>query len=223
MTLRVGNEGMDTADESLRYPIGRPPVLDGPATAAQRAERIASIEALPQRLRGEVRGLTTEQWSTPYRPDGWTVRQVVHHVPDSHLNAYIRFKLALTEEVPTIKPYDEAAWAKLPDSTATPPDLSLALLEALHARWVVLLGALPESAYAKRLRHPQHGRLFSLDEMLAQYAWHGEHHLAHIVSLRQRAGWSRPRHAGAAEAQEPYNAGHRPDATGSVYRVPSTW
>ena len=182
---------MSTLDD-LRYPIGRMPVLEGPSTPEQRATWISSIETLPPRLRAAVDGLTPEQWQTPYRPGGWTVLQLVHHLPDSHLNAYTRLKLALTEDEPTIKPYDEAAWAELPDTHATPPDVSLTLLEALHRRWVVLLRSLPEAAIARTLRHPERGRIFTVEEMLAQYAWHSEHHLAHITALRERAGWGMP-------------------------------
>lgn len=179
---------MSTLDD-LRYPIGRMPVLEAPSTPEQRAEWIRSIETLPPRLRAAVQGLTPEQWQTPYRPGGWTVLQLVHHLPDSHLNAYTRLKLALTEDGPTIKPYDQAAWAELADTPATPPDVSLALLEALHRRWVVLLRSLPEAALARPYRHPEYGRVFTIEQMLPQYAWHSEHHLAHITALRERAGF----------------------------------
>ncbi|NOT28802.1 MAG: bacillithiol transferase BstA [Acidobacteria bacterium] len=176
--------------ENLRYPIGRMPTVEGPVTAHQREEWIRTIESLPLRLRGAVKGLTPEQWDTPYRPGGWTVRQVVHHIPDSHLNAYIRCKLALTEDEPTIKPYDEAAWADLIDTRATEPAVSLALLDSLHARWVVLLRTVEPSAYQRTFRHPEHGRIFSLQQLLAQYAWHSEHHLRHITALREREMWT---------------------------------
>lgn len=179
---------MPTLDD-LRYPIGRMPAPEGPSTPEQREGWITSIETLPPRLRAAVRGLTPEQWRTPYRPGGWSVLQVVHHIPDSHLNAYTRLKLALTEDEPTIKPYDEAAWAELADTGATPPDVSLTLLEALHRRWVTLLRSLPEAALARTVRHPEHGRTFTVEQMLAQYAWHSEHHLAHITGLREREGW----------------------------------
>jgi hypothetical protein len=174
----------------LRYPIGPMPVPDGRVPAEQREQWIASIETLPARLRAAVQGLTPEQWRTPYRPDGWTVHQLVHHLPDSHLNAYTRFKLALTEDEPTIKPYDEAAWAELADTEFTSPEVSLDLLEALHRRWVSLLRSLPDSAFARTLRHPEHGRRFTLEQLLAQYGWHSEHHLAHITALREREGWT---------------------------------
>lgn len=182
---------MNASDE-LRYPIGRMPELEVRAAPDQRAQWITSIEALPVRLRTAVRDLTHEQWQTPYRPGGWTVHQLIHHIADSHLNAYTRFKLALTEDEPTIKPYDEAAWAELADTAATPPETSLVLLEALHRRWVALLRALPDPAFTRTLRHPEHGRRFTLDQMLAQYAWHSEHHLAQIRALREREGWTSP-------------------------------
>jgi hypothetical protein len=129
------------------------------------------------------------QLDTPYRPGGWTVRQVVHHLPDSHLHAYTRIKLALTEEEPTIKPYEEARWAELPDARTGPIDPSLALLESLHQRWLLLLRQLRPSDFERRFRHPEHNRMFALDETIALYAWHGRHHVAHITSLRQRMGW----------------------------------
>ena len=133
-------------------------------------------------------GLTSEQLDTPYRPDGWTVRQVVHHVPESHMNAYIRFKLALTEDEPTVKPYDEGAWAKLPDVESTPIEVSLTMLDALHDRWVRVLKEMRDADFARTFRHPQLG-LVRLEGNLALYAWHGKHHLAHITSLRDRKGW----------------------------------
>lgn len=133
-------------------------------------------------------GLTSEQLDTPYRPDGWTVRQVVHHVPESHMNAYIRFKLALTEDEPTIKPYDEVAWAKLPDVESTPIEVSLTMLDALHDRWVRVLKEMRDADFARTFRHPHLG-LVRLEGNLALYAWHGKHHLAHITSLRDRKGW----------------------------------
>jgi hypothetical protein len=188
---------MDTDDELLRYPIGRAPEMDAPATAEQRARWIATVRLLPARVRALVHGFTPEQWRTPYRPGGWTVQQLVHHLPDSHLNAYTRFKLALTEDGPTIRPYDEARWAELPDSRRTPPEVSLRLLEALHERWVVLLRALPEEAFTRTMRHPEHGRRFTLEQVLAQYAWHGEHHLAHVRALREREGWALTEGSGA--------------------------
>jgi hypothetical protein len=183
---------MNASEEILRYPIGRMPVRDGRATAEQREEWIRSVERLPARLRAAVQDLTPEQWQTPYRPDGWTVHQLVHHLADSHVNAYVRLKLGLTEEEPTIKPYDEAAWAELEDVRSTPPAVSLALLEALHRRWVALLRSLQETAFRRTILHPEHGQRFTLEQLLAQYAWHSEHHLAHITRLREREGWTAP-------------------------------
>lgn len=171
----------------LRYPIG-PLRLDVSPDPAWRTARIAEIEETPARLRAAVSGLSDEQLETPYRPEGWTVRQVVHHVPDSHANAYVRFKLALTEDGPTIKPYLEARWAELPDTAGTPVEVSLVLLEALHRRWVVLLHGMSPEDFARPLRHPEMGRL-TLDQMLALYAWHGRHHVAHVTALRERMGW----------------------------------
>jgi uncharacterized damage-inducible protein DinB len=162
--------------------------LDVTPEPAWRAARIAEIDAAPAALRAAVAGLSEEQLATPYRPGGWTVRQVVHHLPDSHANAYVRFKLALTEDNPTIKPYLEARWAELPDNAGTPVEVSLGLLEALHRRWVVLLRGMGPEDFARPLTHPEKGRL-SLDQMLALYAWHGRHHVAHVTSLTERMGW----------------------------------
>ena len=173
----------------LRYPIGRftRPVE---VTRTDRAEYIEAIGRAPTALRDAVRGLSDDQLDTPYRPDGWTVRQVIHHVPDSHVNAYVRFKLALTEVEPTIKPYDEAAWAALPDGRGPLVAESLAFLDALHARWMYMLRAMETSDFARRLIHPDHpGAPMTLDVMLALYAWHGRHHVAHVTALRERMGW----------------------------------
>jgi hypothetical protein len=139
-------------------------------------------------LRAAAAGLNEDQLSTPYRDGGWTLRQVIHHVPDSHMNAYIRFKLALTENAPTVKAYDEAAWAELADTRDTPIEVSLALLENLHERWVGLLRSMSEADFQKQFRHPDLG-LVPLERNLALYAWHGKHHVAHITSLRERRGW----------------------------------
>jgi uncharacterized damage-inducible protein DinB len=171
----------------LRYPIGEY-VPRATLAPAERADAIAQIAATPERLRDAVAGLSRQQFDTPYRPGGWTVRQVVHHIPDSHLNSYIRFKLALTEDEPTIKPYDEALWANLQDSRDTPVEISLTLLETLHHRWDVLLRSLRPEDFARRLRHPASGTM-TLDNMVSHYAWHGRHHVAHITSLREREGW----------------------------------
>jgi uncharacterized damage-inducible protein DinB len=176
----------DSASD-LRFPTGRftrPAGLDDDA----RARAIETIAATPARLREAVRGLAPEQIETPYRPGGWTVRQVVHHVPDSHLNAYIRFKLALTEDGPTIKPYDETRWAELPDTRLVPIATSLTLLDAVHERWVALLRAMQPAEFERPLTHPETGRQ-RLDQMLALYAWHGPHHVAHVTALRERMGW----------------------------------
>ena len=176
-------------DESLRYPTGR---FHRPKRSLEHGERQQMIETItrtPSDLRAAVRGLSDEQLDTPYRPGGWTVRQVVHHVPDSHMNAFIRMKLALTEETPTIKPYDEAAWAKLSDARDTPIETSLTLLDTLHERWVYLMRSMRPDDFARLLNHPDWDAPMSLDTVLALYAWHGPHHTAHITSLRQRMGW----------------------------------
>jgi len=157
-------------------------------TADQRREWIAEIAAAPRNLRTAVAGLNEAQLATPYREGGWTARQVVHHVPESHMNAYIRFKLALTEEDPVVKPYDEAAWAKLPDVADTPLETSLAMLDALHDRWVRTLRLMGEGDWKRTFRHPELGSV-RLEGNLALYAWHGKHHVAHIARLRERMGW----------------------------------
>lgn len=176
----------------LRYPIGKfewiPPENDE-QMAQRRVHYIDVISKLPSNLSAAIDGLNAKQLDAPYRPDGWTVRQVVHHVPDSHLNAYIRFKLAMTEFEPAIKLYKEDLWAKLPDSEQTPVETSLHLLQALHARWVILLRSMTPEDFARALRHPEMGVL-SLDRMLALYAWHSAHHTAHITALRERKGWN---------------------------------
>jgi hypothetical protein len=170
-----------------RYPIGRF-VPDAHPSPELRKSHIDQIAGLPARLRQAVHGLTSDQLNTPYREGGWTVRVLAHHVPDSHLNAYIRCKLALTEDTPTIKPYDEAAWAKLKDSELTPVEVSLTLLECIHERWVTLLRSLGEQDFQRQFKHPEIGTM-SLDGLVALYDWHGNHHLAHITSLRERMRW----------------------------------
>ena len=170
-----------------RYPIGKFH-FEGPPSEAQRASLINDIEQAPAALRAAVKGLTPDQLETPYREDGWTVRQVAHHVPDSHMNAYVRFKLALTEDVPTIKPYAEDRWAQLTDTQSTPVEVSLALLESLHSRWVNLLRYLRSEDWKRTFRHPELG-LVTLEKNLALYAWHGRHHIAHVSELRKRMGW----------------------------------
>ncbi|HSJ64574.1 MAG TPA: putative metal-dependent hydrolase [Gemmatimonadaceae bacterium] len=174
-----------TAD--LRYPIGRFTYPER-ATYADIELTIERIARLPGLMRNAVAGLTPPQFDTPYRPGGWTVRQVVHHVPDSHVNAYVRTKLALTEDDPVIRPYDEQRWAALPDTAATPVEASLTLLEVLHQRWIILLRACLPDDFERPLRHPEIGSL-QLGPFLLQYGWHGEHHVAHIAGLREREGW----------------------------------
>jgi hypothetical protein len=170
-----------------RYPIGKFS-YDVPPTAEQRGRMIEEIERLPAALRAAVRDLSPQQVETPYREGGWTVRQVVHHLPESHMNAFIRFKLALTEDQPTIKPYAEKLWAKLPDVESTPLEVSLALLASLHGRLVYLLRSLQPEDWKRSFHHPQLGSV-PLEKNLALYSWHGRHHLAHITELRQRMGW----------------------------------
>jgi len=174
-------------DLDLRYPIG-PYVPPDAFTVEWRQTSIDRIAAAPAALRAAVRGLTDAQFDLPYRPGGWTVRQVVHHVPDSHLNAYLRLKCALTEERPTIKPYDEGAWALLEDSRSTPIETSLRLLESVHDRFVRLWRAMSAEEFGRRYVHPESGE-HSLNFLLGMYAWHGDHHVAHITSLRTRVGF----------------------------------
>jgi hypothetical protein len=172
-------------NEHLRFPIGRyrpPKFID----AGQRSTWMAEIEALPRNLRQAIAGLDDAQLDTPYRPGGWTIRQVVHHYPDSHLNSYTRFRLALTENSPTIKPYEEAAWAELVDAKTAPVELSLSLLDALHARWTILLRSLSDQDFARTFNHPERGEV-RLDWNLGLYAWHSRHHVAHITQARE--GW----------------------------------
>ena len=172
--------------DDLRYPIGSF-VLPSKLTPTERERAIQDLADTPANLRSAVAGLSVNQLDTPYRPGGWTIRQVVHHLPDSHMNSYIRLKLALTEEGPTIRTYDEAAWAKLPDAAA-PIEPSLVLLEALHARWVYLWRHVQTPEWDRPLFHPELGDM-DVDELLAFYAWHGKHHVAHITSLRERTEW----------------------------------
>jgi len=175
-----------TDHEDLRYPVGRfrPPATSMPGI---RAAHIETLRLLPERLREAVAGLNDAQLDTPYRDDGWTVRQVVHHIADSHANSFIRFKLALTEDWPTIKPYDEAAWARLPDSRL-PIDGSLVFVDALHARWVALIQSMSEADFQRGFNHPEMGRQ-NLAASLALYEWHSRHHVTHITNLRQRMAW----------------------------------
>ena len=172
--------------DELRYPIGRflPPAASMPGI---RAGQIETLRLLPERLRAAVSGLSDSQLDKPYRDGGWTVRQVVHHLADSHTNAVIRFKLALTEDWPTVKPYDEAAWARLPDSRL-PIDGSLVLIDALHSRWVALLESMSAEEFQRGFNHPEMGRQ-NLATSLAVYEWHSRHHTAHITNLRAHMGW----------------------------------
>ncbi len=173
--------------ENLSFPIGKFN-YGGPTTAEQKSVFIDEIAQTPARLKAAIAGLSNQQLDTPYRPGGWTVRQVVHHVPDSHLNSYVRFKLALTEDNPTIKPYAEDRWAELNDTQSTPVEVSLTLLESLHDRWVRLLSSLTPEQWKRTFRHPEMGEM-TLDKTLALYVWHGKHHVAHITELRKRMSW----------------------------------
>jgi hypothetical protein len=165
--------------ERLRYPVGRMPRRAEPLDARTREEYLGILEALPEQFRALVIGLTEAQLDTPYRPGGWTVRQVVHHVPDSHMNAYIRMKLAVTEDQPNAKTYEEARWAELPEAKSGPVGMSLDLLDALHRRWVAFLRGLPERDFRKSFLHPEWGTV-SVDEALGMYSWHCRHHTEHI-------------------------------------------
>jgi len=178
----------DPALEALRFPIGRfePADAYGPQDVA---ENLARLAVGPRRLKSAVRGLSAAQLDTPYRPGGWSARQVVHHLADSALNGSLRFRWALTEDEPSIKPYDEARWAQLPDALRAPIEPSLELFEHLCTRWVALLGSLGPGDWARRFHHPEAGVHVRLDAALALYAWHGEHHCSQISSLRSRARW----------------------------------
>lgn len=170
-----------------RYPIGKFS-YDGLFSDQQKQSYLDDVAQTPSRLRDAVAGLSDAQLDTPYRPGGWTVRQVVHHVPDSHMNSYMRFKLALTEDDPTIKPYAEDRWAELPDTKVTPVDVSLTLLDSLHDRWVRLLRSLDAEDWKRTFRHPELGPM-TLERTLALYSWHGRHHVAHITELRKQMSW----------------------------------
>jgi hypothetical protein len=173
--------------QDLRYPIGKFTARES-YSAAECSGFLSRIETLPMRLEVVVRGLNDAQFDTPYREGGWTVRQVIHHVPDSHLNAYIRTKWALTEASPIIKAYDEKAWATTPE-TAGDPTLSLNFLSTLHAKWVLLLRALNDEQRSRTFIHPATGKAVRLDQLMGTYAWHGDHHLAHITGLKERMNW----------------------------------
>jgi uncharacterized damage-inducible protein DinB len=173
--------------EDPRYPVGKfemPPSVP----EAERAAMIGTIAEAPARLQEAIAGLSAAQLDTPYREGGWTVRQVVHHLPDSHVNAYVRFKLALTEESPDVRGYEESRWAELPEARAADVEMSLALLESLHRRWVESLRAMTPAQYERTFRHPERGPV-RLDQNLALYAWHCRHHVAHVTALRARMGW----------------------------------
>jgi len=170
-----------------RYPIGKFS-FEGPLTPDLKMQFISHIEETPARLRAAVHGLSDKQLDTPYREGGWTVRQLTHHIPDSHMNAYIRFKMALTEDAPTIKPYMEDRWAELREAKQSPVEVSLALLDSLHQRWVMSLRNLSETDWKRTFLHPDLGTV-PLEKSLALYAWHGRHHVAHVAKLRERMGW----------------------------------
>jgi uncharacterized damage-inducible protein DinB len=174
--------------DDLRYPIGKFHYA-GSASDSDIRTWIDQIAELPSKMRDAVADLSDEQLNTPYRPGGWTVRQVIHHVPDSHINSYVRFRLALTEEEPTIKTYQEDRWAELTDARTAPIQLSLDLLEMLHRRWTLLLNDLGRAEFGRTFRHPELG-LVTLERNVALYAWHGRHHLAHITALKKRMEWS---------------------------------
>lgn len=175
------------SETSLQYPVGRFTAPDE-ITAEMRLAAIEQVAATPGAMRAAVAGLDAESLETPYRDGGWTVRQVVHHVADSHMHAYVRFKFALTEEAPTIRPYDEAAWAVLPDVAVVPVEVSLSLIDGIHARWVACMQALDDRSFARHFVHPEMGPQ-RLDLSLLRYAWHGRHHVAHVTSLCARMGW----------------------------------
>lgn len=179
---------LETPLETLRYPTGRFR-LPKDVSTDEIAAHLDALRALPEAMRRAVDGLDDEQLDTPYRPEGWTVRQVAHHVPDSHGNAMVRFRWALTEDAPTIKAYDEVAWAELPDARTAPIAPSLDLLAAIHARWLLLLDSLGPEDWSRTFHHPEAGITFRLDQALALYGWHSRHHVAHVTALRERMGW----------------------------------
>jgi len=174
--------------EDLKYPIGGLPSVGRALTAEERAVRIAAIEAHPANMRKAVAGLTDEQLDTPYREDGWTVRQVVHHLVDSHVVAYFWFKMAITQDCPAIQTYQPAVWAELSDGKSAPVEMSLAILNGLHFRWVSFLRSLSPEQFERKLEHPRHGML-TVDRYLEIFGWHSPHHEAHITTLREREGW----------------------------------
>jgi hypothetical protein len=173
--------------EDPRYPIGKFKKNER-LSGEERAAALAVLEPAPARFREALAGLTDAQLDTPYREGGWTVRQLAHHLPDSHLNMYVRVRLALTEDVPTVRPYDEKLWAELPDARTAPVEASLAMLEGAHSRLVHLLRSVDESSYQRRFVHPE-GYNGTIDTWIAMYAWHSKHHTAHVMGLRERMGW----------------------------------
>ena len=175
--------GMTTNTIDLSYPIGKAQLPEQPLTAAERAALIQQIAELPAQLTAAARAVGGERLQLPYRSGGWTGRQVIHHVADSHMNCYFRYRLALTEENPIIRPYNQEAWAELPDVAATPITVSLMLLEALHQRWVVLMQHLSDEQWQRTFYHPGYKVTYTLEQALAMYAWHGQHHLAHVKML----------------------------------------
>lgn len=173
--------------EDPRYPIGK--YIVQPFSDSLLQEWLNDIKFLPQHLENAILNLDDMQLATPYREEGWTIKQVVHHVADSHMNAYIRFKLGLTEDNPTIKPYDEAAWAEMIDTQKLPINISLTLLHALHSRWHIILKNMTTADLERTVVHPEHKKQMTLWELLGLYAWHSKHHVAHITELRERMGW----------------------------------
>ncbi len=174
--------------EQLKFPIGR---FENPREMTQEAlsQFISDIKTFPLKLKNETESLSNQQLDTPYRPEGWTIRQVVNHCADSHMNSLTRFKLALTEDKPIIKPYDEAKWAQLPDSLPMPIQPALLMLQGIHERWITLLESLTKDELERAFIHPEHGKEIKLSEAMALYAWHCNHHLAHITTLKKRKGW----------------------------------
>jgi len=173
---------------SLQYPIGK--YVEQPFTSSQLSEWLTDIQILPMQIEHSISDLDESQLDTPYREGGWTVKQLVHHVADSHMNAYIRFKLGLTEVKPTIKTYDEKEWAKMQDTKNLPINISITLLHALHLRWIEILRSMTEDDFKKEVYHPEHKTHLTLWYLLGMYAWHGKHHVAHVTGLRDRMGWS---------------------------------
>lgn len=178
------------SEKTSQYPIGKFSLPES-ISPEDRIRYIETIASAPVKLRESASGISAAQLDTPYREGGWTIRQVIHHIPESHMNAYIRFKLALTETDPVIKPYDEAAWARLSDVAVAPIETSIVLLEALHKRWVVLMRGLAGDDWRKRFVHPEYGQARTLEQTLALYAWHGNHHIAHVKSIVDRGSADR--------------------------------